>query len=82
MKQGYRKVINRLKKNNLEHSAVHLINTFNEITIARQNKLPYPTTSPVEREIREINRRADVGVRWSVKGIENLLLVKTYNKFT
>lgn len=82
MKQGYRKVINRLKKNNLEHSAVHLTNAFNEITIARQNKLPYPTTSPVEREMREINRRADVGVRWSEKGIENLLLVKTYNKFT
>ena len=82
MKQGYRKVINRLKKNNLDHSAVHLTNAFNEITVARQNKLPYPTTSPVEREMREINRRADVGVRWSVEGVENLLLVKTYNKFT
>jgi len=82
MKQGYKKVINRLKKNNLDHSAVHLTNAFNEVTIARQNKLPYPTTSPVKREMREINRRADVGVRWSAKGIENLLLVKTHNKFT
>ena len=52
-----------------------------ELTIARENGFPYPTTSPVEREMREINRRADVGARWSVPGIENLLLIKTYNKF-
>ena len=31
------------------------------------------TTSPLEREMRELNRRADVGARWSPKGIENVL---------
>lgn len=82
MMQGYRKIINLLKKKNLRHSVVHLKNAEKEITIARQNGLDYPSTSPVEREMREINRRADVGVRWSIQGIENLLLVKTYKKFT
>ena len=30
-------------------------------------------TSIIERQMREINRRADVGVRWSNQGLENLL---------
>jgi len=37
--------------------------------------LYFATTSPVEREMRELNRRADVGARWSQKGIENLLKI-------
>ena len=82
MMQGYRKIIDLLKKKDLRHSVVHLKNAEKEITTARKNGLDYPTTSPIEREMREINRRADVGVRWSIKGIENLLLVKTYKKFT
>jgi hypothetical protein len=31
------------------------------------------STSPVERQMREINRRTDVGVRWSISGVKNLL---------
>lgn len=31
------------------------------------------TTSLVERQMREINRRVDVGVRWSIAGLENLM---------
>ena len=31
------------------------------------------TTSLVERQMREINRRVNVGVRWSVRGVENLM---------
>jgi len=82
MLQGYSKIINELKEKKYYHSLVHLQNAKKEITIAKEQGLPYPTTSPVEREMREINRRADVGTRWSVPGIENLLLVKTYNKFS
>jgi hypothetical protein len=37
---------------------------------------PERTTSVIEREMREINRRADVGVRWSVSGIDNLLRLR------
>jgi hypothetical protein len=34
------------------------------------------TTSLAEREMREINRRTDVGVRWSIGGVRNLLRLK------
>ena len=34
------------------------------------------TTSVIEREMREINRRSDVGVRWSERGIDNLLRLR------
>jgi transposase-like protein len=40
------------------------------------------TTSLAERAMRELNRRTDVGVRWSVPGVGNLLklrLAKRYN---
>ena len=40
----------------------------------------YTTTSPLEREMREVNRRADVGARWSEKGIENVLLVRFHKR--
>lgn len=33
-------------------------------------------TSIIERQMREINRRADVGVLWSNRGLENLLKLK------
>src|SRR5215217_170332 len=34
------------------------------------------TSSVMEREMREINRRSDVGVRWSESGINNLLRLR------
>lgn len=34
------------------------------------------TTSHAEREMREINRRTDVGVRWTTSGIQNLLRLR------
>lgn len=34
------------------------------------------TTSVIEREMREINRRTDVGVRWSVPGVANILRLR------
>lgn len=34
------------------------------------------TSSVMEREMREINRRSDVGVRWSETGIDNLLRLR------
>ena len=34
------------------------------------------TTSVIEREMREINRRADVGVRWSIPGVDHLLRLR------
>jgi hypothetical protein len=77
MKTNYTLFLEKLEKNSLEQSFVHLYRAENEITISGKNGFDYHTTSPVEREMREINRRADIGVRWSIPGIENLLLVKT-----
>lgn len=34
------------------------------------------TTSVAEREMREINRRTDIGVRWSIPGVRNLLSLR------
>jgi hypothetical protein len=34
------------------------------------------TTSVIEREMREINRRTDVGARWSVLGVDHLLRLR------
>jgi len=78
MKEKYHCFLDTLRKNLLIQSYGHLKNAQEEISISRENGFDYHTTSPVEREMREINRRADIGVRWSVPGIENLLLVKTY----
>lgn len=38
------------------------------------------TTSVVERQMREINRRVDVGVRWSTSGVKNLMLLSFTQK--
>ena len=57
-------------------SAEHLRNARSETFTYRADKnFTYATTTPIEREMREINRRADVGVRWSESGIENVLKV-------
>ena len=37
---------------------------------------PERTTSVIEREMREINRRTDVGARWSVPGVDHLLRLR------
>ena len=34
------------------------------------------TTSVIEREMREINRRTDVGARWTVRGVDHLLRLR------
>ena len=78
MKERYQYFLEKLRTIHLTNSFGHLRHAENEIATSRENGFNYHTTSPVEREMREINRRADIGVRWSVPGIENLLLVKTY----
>jgi hypothetical protein len=57
-------------------AARHLSNAEHEaFTWVNHSGFTYMTTSPLEREMRELNRRADVGVRWSDKGIESVLKV-------
>jgi len=78
MKNKYRSFIKMLKVTGLIQSYVHLKNAEPEIGTFWKHGIVGSTTSPVEREMREINRRADIGVRWSVPGVENLLLVKMH----
>lgn len=66
--------IEDMKKFNFTTTAYHLQEARDEtFTWARNTGFSYMTTSPLEREMRELNRRADVGARWSPKGIENVL---------
>ena len=65
-----------LKNNGLKQSAKHLSNAKHEaFTWMNHLGFSFTTTSPLEREMRELNRRADMGVRWSDKGIESVLKV-------
>ena len=38
-------------------------------------------TGVLERVMREMNRRTDVGVRWSVPGVRAILMVKLQRKY-
>ena len=68
--------IKDLEKLGLKTSATHLQGAEKEaFTFKEKGGFSFSTTSPLEREMRELNRRADVGARWSEKGIENVLKV-------
>jgi hypothetical protein len=57
-------------------SAEHLQNArYETFTYRNDRSFTYVTTTPIEREMRELNRRAEVGVRWSERGVENVLKV-------
>lgn len=71
--------IKELQNNGLKQSATHLSNAEHEaFTWINDSGFTYRTTSPLEREMRELNRRADVGVRWSDKGVESVLKLLFY----
>lgn len=75
-KKRFNHFINDLAALGLEKSATHLRRASNEaFTHYDKPGFSYSTTTPLEREMRELNRRADVGARWSAKGIENVLKV-------
>lgn len=62
-------------------SSEHIRNARSEdFTYRADGNFAYATTSPIEREMRELNRRADVGARWSERGVENVLKVLFYHR--
>lgn len=72
----FRAFIKDLESAGCTTSAEHLRNARSEaFTYRVDSNFTYATTTPIEREMRELNRRADVGVRWSDKGVENVLKV-------
>jgi hypothetical protein len=75
-RQRYDQFVKELENFGLRTAAGHLKAAANEaFTFLRAPGITYSTTSPLEREMRELNRRADVGVRWSTQGVENVLKV-------
>jgi len=57
----------------LATAANHLHNAAEEAFTYLKEPFAYIDTSPLEREMRELNRRADIGARWSPRGLENVL---------
>jgi len=67
---------NNLKGCGLTTTSGHLKGAAAEaFTFLKDPGFDYIDTSPLEREMRELNRRADIGARWSTKGLENVLKV-------
>src|SRR6185503_15756895 len=75
---GYQSFTERFKAGT--HSSVYLQSVQPFILYKRRSTVR--TTSWAEREMRELNRRTDVGVRWSLQGAANMLalcLAKRHN---
>lgn len=71
---GIKKFIKELEINGLKNTANFINQGLDDLfTYINDDDIPFRTTSPVEREMREINRRSDVGARWTVEGLSNLL---------
>ena len=71
-----------LRSQGFRRSAKHLENARKEIfTYRGDSGFRFTTTSPLEREMRELNRRMDVGARWSLQGAESMLWVLFRRRF-
>jgi hypothetical protein len=64
----------------LKTAAGHLSNAARETFTYIKEPFSYVDTSPLEREMRELNRRADTGARWSPKGLENVLMLLFHHR--
>lgn len=72
----YTRFTDNLMALGLKKTASHLQGAADEaFSFIKEQGFAYIDTSPLEREMRELNRRADVGARWSPKGLENVLKV-------
>jgi hypothetical protein len=71
--ERYQKWQENLAQIGLITTANHLSNAANEAFSYLKEPFDYIDTSPLEREMRELNRRADIGARWSPQGLENVL---------
>lgn len=80
--EAYDKFMLELRRDGLQTSARYLENARAEVfTYRGDSGFEFTTTSPIEREMRELNRRMDVGARWSVRGAENMLWVLFTRRF-
>jgi hypothetical protein len=76
------RLIQRLRERGYHWTATYFENARPNLWTYQSFKKPVPTTTSLaEREMREINRRTDVGVRWSVEGVMNLLNLRMAHRF-
>ena len=81
-----RKMIAQLRRRGGEHGAAYLESALEEVFTYRLHPEGFfherenqalgqamIATSPLERQMRELNRRTDVGARWSISGLRHLL---------
>jgi hypothetical protein len=84
-----RKIIAQLRRRGGEHGAAYLEAALDEIFTYRYHPeglfrdrdeaalgQAMMATGPIERQMRELNRRTDIGARWSVSGIQHLLALR------
>jgi len=69
---AYRAFCNALQHCPQAHAMLRNVATY----VLSQRRPSERTTSVIEREMREINRRTDVGARWSESGIDRLLRLR------
>jgi len=88
----YQKLIEQLDTNGARSAANHLRRATSEVftfltdptagwLIAGHKGRPDVGTGVLERVMREMNRRTDVGVRWSIPGVRAILLTKLQHKY-
>ncbi|MFW6029515.1 MAG: ISH6 family transposase [Halanaerobiales bacterium] len=70
---GIKVFVEQLQINGLENTANFINRGLKDLFTYLEEDIPFKATSPIEREMREINRRSDVGARWTVVGLSNLL---------
>lgn len=89
---AYNTLIDTAESLGATHAATHLRNAaphaFTFLTHPAAGRLlfgdkgrPELATGVLERVMREMNRRTDVGVRWSIDGVRKLLMVKLARKY-
>ncbi|MFO7943593.1 MAG: transposase [Anaerolineales bacterium] len=85
-KRAYQALVDELRLEGLKHGAKHLQEAqknvftfrkypegvFSERSSTKNSQAPL-ATSPLEREMREVNRRTDNGSRWSIPGVKNMI---------
>lgn len=88
----YTLLADRLEDEGAPAAAGHLRNAINEVftfltnphagrLVAGHKGRPDVGTGVLERVMREMNRRSDVGVRWSIDGLRALLITKLEHKY-
>ena len=89
---AYNTVIDTAEAAGADHAVTHLRNAaphaFTFATHPEAGRLvfgdkgrPELATGVLERVMREMNRRSDVGVRWSIPGVRGMLMVKLARKY-